>query len=293
MEADDDLLTAAEEAEELSATRLKFMRALILDESVDLSRVTAADDLDQQMQSDSALADVETVGNALSISMSNESHKLQNAVAIGEMNLAIAGLQKWREQQRRGKEEGETDAEGGNGGGEAMASEAILRALQHELSTLGGEEEEGREGGERPTSSGSCSGSGSVGSSGSGSGTRKAKTGLLDLSLLERQGARVERLREQSCSSSSASFSASPGDDTGLLPPPPTTSASVEFSSLSPEQRRLMLLEQDCRESARSASAVSDLELRLQLEEEQRAGDFARLAEALADYDADLDSLLA
>lgn len=294
MEADDDLSTMEDDAE-LSVTRLKFMRALILDESVDIS---AADDA----ENDSALiADVETVGNALSISMSNESHKLQNAVAIGEMDLAIAGLQRWREQQRREEKEGEDDVGGGRGEEGVMASEAILQALRSELSAMGGEEE-AKEGGGRPTSSGGTTGSSSSTTGSSSSGVRREKTGLLDLSLLERQGARVERLRGEDSSASIASATAATNDDGTALPPPPasdktslssSTSATDAFAALSPEQRRLLLLEQDCREGALRAHATSDLERSLQLEEEQRAGEFARLAAALADYDADFDSLLA
>lgn len=115
-----------------ASSRLKFIHAQMLDSSVDADN------------EEDAAAVVGTLANAMSISISNESARIENAVAMSEMDMAIQNLEKWRQRQRRilaeaastadDSETPETDENECGSGGESVR--AILQRLESELGEL-------------------------------------------------------------------------------------------------------------------------------------------------------------
>lgn len=105
-----------------SATRLKFMHAQIIDSSIPSN----ADDTEDAI--------LGTIANSLCISLSNESARVENAITVGEMDLAIKSLQQWKLEHAASLRTFHSFADND----EATATETkrtneIMKALQDEL----------------------------------------------------------------------------------------------------------------------------------------------------------------
>jgi len=254
----DALAEQLEEEEEATfssaSSRLKFIHAQMLDSSVDADN------------EEDAAAVVGTLANAMSISISNESARIENAVAMSEMDMAIQNLEKWRQRQRRmlaeaastadDSETPETDENECGSGGESVR--AILQRLESELGELDladatnaiNKPPPPRP--SRPTSAASA-------------------IDKVDLS----------RLRQQEALLVSASASASVAAD-----------ADADADSSSPELARLVSLIANSNASALLSHELCSLEKALVGDEAALDEGMAKLADSLRSLEYDFDALL-
>lgn len=98
------------DSEASSTPRLKFIHAQLMDSSVGGG-------------CDDDAGDVGSIANALAISMACESARIENAVTVSEMDLAIHNLQQWRQKlQQQQQQQAFIDADEGGSAGEELAS---------------------------------------------------------------------------------------------------------------------------------------------------------------------------
>ena len=306
----DGNLLAAEEGEDVdagafsgpSSSRLKFVHAQILDSSVEAD----------EAENDSSV--VGSIANALSISVANESARIENAITVSEMDLAIQSLQQWRQQREAlhlavadaGEDVAAEDGSGSNSG-------AILQQMRQELLALGGDGGGGGGGGddaepaERTAARSSALrsiaaalASSSSSSSSSASASASSGAAMVDLSRLEQQQALLLAARRQPAppsSASSASSAANPALAAATASPASAGAASAggaaDASSTSPEAQRLELLISNAQSDALLSRSHEQLEARLLGEGRALEGGVAALQDALRDLELDFDAVLA